>query len=151
MTEINLPIMYLREVVLLPFNDIRLEFNNDIDKNILKLAERNYDNHLLLVNLKDPLEESPTINELPKIGIVSKIKSKIDLPNGISRVVLTGISRVNILNYIETTEYISAFTSSVSSAFLVLTPFSVKLTVKFSYTLVSLSDGISLTRMSYLV
>lgn len=114
MTEINLPVMYLREVVLLPYNDIRLEFTNDIDKNILKLSEKNYDSHLLLVNLKDPLEESPTINELPKIGIVSKIKSKIDLSNGVSRVVLSGISRVNILNYIETNEYVSAFTSSIS-------------------------------------
>ena len=32
MTQTNLPILYLRDVVLLPFNDIRLEFSNDIEQ-----------------------------------------------------------------------------------------------------------------------
>lgn len=87
MVETNLPILYLREMVLLPYNEIRLEFTNDEDKKVLSLAEKQHDSHLLLVNLLDPLEEEPDINELPEIGILSKIKSKIDLPNGITRVV----------------------------------------------------------------
>ena len=33
MIETNLPILYLREVVLLPFNEIRLEFTEDKEKN----------------------------------------------------------------------------------------------------------------------
>ena len=36
MIETNLPILYLREVVLLPFNEIRLEFTEDKEKNILE-------------------------------------------------------------------------------------------------------------------
>ena len=109
MFETNLPILYLREVVLLPFNEIRLEFTDEKEKGVLNHAEKNHDGHLLLVNLKDPLEESPLISELPKIGILGKIRSKLELPNGTMRVVLTGIDRVEILSYIETEELMSSF------------------------------------------
>lgn len=109
MVETNLPILYLREMILLPYNEIRLEFTNDEDKKVLSLAEKQHDSHLLLVNLLDPLEEEPDINELPEIGILSKIKSKIDLPNGITRVVLIGIDRVSISSYAKIENTLSAF------------------------------------------
>lgn len=111
MTQTNLPILYLRDVVLLPFNDIRLEFSNDIDKKILNIAESNYDGYVLLINLNDPLEEEPDYNTLPDIGILGKIKSKIDLPNGITRVVMTGIDRVEIVS-INNNDFLSAFVIS---------------------------------------
>ena len=109
MVETNLPILYLREMVLLPYNEIRLEFTNDEDKKVLSLAEKQHDSHLLLVNLLDPLEEEPDISELPEIGILSKIKSKIDLPNGITRVVLIGVDRVSISSYAKIGNTLSAF------------------------------------------
>lgn len=109
MVETNLPILYLREVILFPYNEIRLEFTSISDLEILNISEKVYDNHILLINLQDPLEENPSFKELPKIGILGKIKSKIALSNGITRVVISGTSRVEILNYIETNEIISAF------------------------------------------
>ena len=112
MTHTNLPILYLRDVVLLPFNDIRLEFSNDIDKKILNIAESNYDGYVLLINLNDPLEEEPDYNTLPDIGILGKIKSKIDLPNGITRVVMTGIDRVEIVSINNNNDFLSAFVIS---------------------------------------
>lgn len=108
MTQTNLPILYLRDVVLLPFNDTRLEFSNDIDKKILNIAESNYDGYVLLINLNDPLEEEPDYNTLPDIGILGKIKSKIDLPNGITRVVMTGIDRVEVVSF-NNDDVLSAF------------------------------------------
>ncbi len=112
MTQTNLPILYLRDVVLLPFNDTRLEFSNDIDKKILNIAESNYDGYVLLINLNDPLEEDPDYNTLPDIGILGKIKSKIDLPNGITRVVMTGIDRVEIVSINNNNDFLSAFVIS---------------------------------------
>ncbi|CDE39571.1 lon protease [Firmicutes bacterium CAG:321] len=112
MTQTNLPILYLRDVVLLPFNDIRLEFSNDIDKKILNIAESNYDGYVLLINLNDPLEEEPDYNTLPDIGILGNIKSKIDLPNGITRVVMTGIDRVEIVSINNNNDFLSAFVIS---------------------------------------
>ena len=113
MTQTNLPILYIRDVVLLTFNDIRLEFSNDIDKKILNIAESNYDGYVLLINLNDPLEEEPDYNTLPDIGILGKIKSKIDLPNGITRVVMTGIDRVEIVSINNNNnDFLSAFVIS---------------------------------------
>ena len=109
MIETNLPVLYLRDSVLLPFNDIRLEFNNESDKKILNVSEEKYDGHLLLVNLKDPLEVSPDPQKLPKIGILGKIKSKLDLPNGITRVVLSGIDRVQIISLNENNDILYSF------------------------------------------
>ena len=109
MIETNLPVLYLRDSVLLPFNDIRLEFNNENDKKILNISEEKYDGHLLLVNLKDPLEVSPDPQKLPKIGILGKIKSKLDLPNGITRVVLSGIDRAQIISLNENNDILYSF------------------------------------------
>ena len=109
MMETNLPVLYLREVVLLPYNEIRLEFTDDNEKKIVDYSDKFHDGHILLVNLLDPLEESPSINELPKIGILSKIKSKLQLSNGIMRVVLTGIDRVEILQFTQNNDIFSSF------------------------------------------
>ena len=111
MTITNLPILYLREDVLLPFNEIRLEFTIDKDKEILNTAEKYHDSHILLINLIDRLEEEPEINNLPKYGVLGKIKSKIVLPNGVARVVITGIDRVEIVNYVETDKGLYSFVS----------------------------------------
>lgn len=108
MIETNLPILYLREVVLLPFNEIRLEFTLDKEKEILSISSQNYDDNVLLINLLDPLEEAPLVNDLSKIGILAKIKSRLDLPNGITRVVLKGIDRVQMVSYVNNNNYMSA-------------------------------------------
>lgn len=101
MVETNLPVMFLKEQILLPYNELRLEFTSETDKLILNTSESYHDSYLLLVNLSDPLEVNPTLRELPKVAILGKIKSKIELPNGIVRVVLVGIDRVEVLNYVE--------------------------------------------------
>lgn len=101
MVETNLPIIFLKEHILLPYNELRLEFVSENDKLVLNMAELYHDSHLLLINLTDPLEINPSIRELPKVGVLGKIKSKIELPNGTVRVIIVGIDRVEILNYIE--------------------------------------------------
>lgn len=101
MVETNLPILFLRDVVLLPYNELRIEFSKEYEKKILEISERRHDNHILFVNLVDSLEEKPSVRKLPKIAILGKIKTKITLPNGVVRIVVVGIDRVEVLNYIE--------------------------------------------------
>lgn len=101
MVETNLPVMFLKDQILLPYNELRLEFTSETDKSIINISESYHDSYLLLVNLSDPLEVNPTVRDLPKVAILGKIKSKIELPNGIVRVVLVGIDRVEVLNYVE--------------------------------------------------
>jgi len=101
MVETNLPVLFLRNVVLLPYNELRIEISTELEKNILNISEKGHDNHLLFVNLNDALEERPNIRKLPKIAILGKIKTKLELPNGIIRLVIIGIDRVEVLNYYE--------------------------------------------------
>lgn len=105
MVKTNLPVIFLKDVVLLPNNELRIELHSENEKMILGLSEMYHDNHILLVNLKNPKEEQPLLSELPKIAVLAKIKTKIELPNGIVRLVFIGIDRVEILNYIENNEH----------------------------------------------
>lgn len=109
MVETNVPVMILKEIIVLPFNEVRIEFKTEREKNILNGSERDHDNYLLLVNLADPLEENPRLKELPKIAVLGKIKSKISLPNGIVRTVIAGVDRVEVLDYFEGENYIQSF------------------------------------------
>ena len=69
----NLPVIILKGIVLLPNNDIRLEFENDGSKNIIDVAELFHDNKVLVVSQIDVLEEMPNINELERHAVISKI------------------------------------------------------------------------------
>ncbi|HHT38505.1 MAG TPA: endopeptidase La [Mollicutes bacterium] len=99
MVKTTLPVILLRGMVLLPYSEIRLEINNDIDKKILELAEENHDNNILIVPLSNPLDESFEVNELSKIAVMGKINLKMELQNGITRVVIAGLNRVSVYNY----------------------------------------------------
>lgn len=101
MVETNLPVLVLKDIVLFPYNEIRVEFSKTCDKLVLANASKYNDSHILLINLYDPLEENPSIKDLPNVGIIGRIKSKIELSNGVVRVVIAGLARVEVLNYLE--------------------------------------------------
>ncbi len=98
MVKTNLPVIILRGAVLLPYCEFRLELNNDIDKHVLEVSEKNHDSHILLVSQVNPLDENIDINKLPNIGTVAKVTMKMQIGKT-TRVVLEGINRVNILEY----------------------------------------------------
>lgn len=95
----NLPVLLLKNMVLFPYNEIRLEFENDNDKKLLSLSESCYENSILIVNPNDSLETDPEIDELPNYGVVGKIKMKLDMPNGKTRIILLGENRAKIYAY----------------------------------------------------
>lgn len=95
----NLPVLLLKNMVLFPYNEIRIEFDTDNDKKLISLSESCYDSSILIVNPKDSLEMNPEINELPNYGTVGKIKMKLDMPNGKTRIILSGESRAKIYAY----------------------------------------------------
>ena len=95
----NLPVLLLKNMVLFPYNEIRIEFETDEEKKLIALAESCYDNKILIVNPKDTLEESPEIEELPNFGVVGKIKMKLEMPNGKTRIIILGESRARVFAY----------------------------------------------------
>ena len=95
----NLPVLLLRKLVLLPYQEARVELNIDLSKKIMDLSEKFYNNKLLVICPINTLESSPTESDLPTVGTLTKIKSKIILPNGNYRVVLSGLNRVKVHEY----------------------------------------------------
>lgn len=116
MIKTDLPVILLRGIVLLPNNDIRLEFDNDVSKSIIDVAELFHDNNILVVSQNDPLEETPEVKELPKIGVMAKISRRMELPNGKTRIIVKGIKRAKIYEYLnlnKTSEILEAIASEI--------------------------------------
>ena len=96
----DLPVILLRGIVLLPNNEIRLEFDNEMSRNIIDIAELFHDKNLLVVSNSDPLEEKPDLKDLPKTGVISHISHRMELPNGKTRVIIKGIRRATVYEYL---------------------------------------------------
>lgn len=97
----NLPVIVLKGIVLLPYNDIKLEFDKESSKNIISLAANSYDNNILMINDINNIEENIEISSLPNYGLIASITNIIELPNGNLRVVLSGKKRVGVSKYNE--------------------------------------------------
>ena len=101
MNNLSIPVILLKQVALLPHNELRLEFDNKDSKKIIDEALLSYDNKVFVVTKLDYLEESTLIEDLPLIGVVANIKSRMELPNGKTRVVLSGLNRALVSSYIK--------------------------------------------------
>jgi len=93
------PVMLLKGLILLPNQEVKIEINNDLSKSVTSLANAEYNRHLLVITPKNTLEETPEVSDLPEVGVIGKIKSRIELPNGNVRLTIKGIERVRILNF----------------------------------------------------
>ena len=98
----KLSILLLKKLVLLPNQEIRLEINNDVSKNAIDDAIKNYDSNILVISPINLLEEKPNVNDLPRVGVIGKIKTKIKLPNGNYRIIVKGLNRVQVIEYFQT-------------------------------------------------
>ncbi len=100
MIKSNLPVILLKKLVLLPYQEVRIELNNKTSKKVIEISREYHNNEVLVVCPINTLEENPDTSDLPKIGVVGRIKSSIELPNGNLRVLITGIKRVKIYSYV---------------------------------------------------
>lgn len=95
----NLPVMLLKGLVLIPNQEVKLDINNKISKKIVMISSKNYNDELLIVCPKDQKEEVPEVTDLPFVGVVCEITSKIELPNGHLKIKVKGLRRVAIEEY----------------------------------------------------
>ena len=116
MVETNLPIILLKNNILFPYSEIRVEVVKTQDKLVVENSLKYHDGNLLLINLEDPLEENPNIRDLPNYGVVGRIKSRIELSNGTVRCVIAGLERVQVLNYLKSDyDFLEAFVVPVEA------------------------------------
>ena len=95
----NVPVLLLKKLSLLPYQEVRIELSNELSKEIIDLSIKKHNNKILILVPDNTLEEAPSIKDLPNMGILTYIKSSIELPNGNYRVVIQGLNRVEVINY----------------------------------------------------
>ena len=101
MLKTKLPVIVLRNIVLLPLGEIKLEVAEVLDKEIIYNAINEHNGYVLLVSPKYATNEILSKEDLPKIGIIGKITSNFELPNTNIRLSITGINRAFIYDYIQ--------------------------------------------------
>ena len=99
----NVPVIILKNLVILPKQEIKLELNNLISEKTIKEASLNYQSQILVIAPIDSKEEEPNVDDLPKVGVITHIKSKIEVSGGI-QVKLQGIKRVAVNRYYSNNE-----------------------------------------------
>lgn len=110
----NLPVIILRGIVLLPNNEIRLEFEGNINQMVIDSSYMFHNNKVLIVSQVN-YETTEKIDKLPNIGVIATIKNRLELPNGRLRLVLKGLNRAMVHEYLETkgSDMIEAIVSKV--------------------------------------
>lgn len=99
MNENVIPVFILNELVILPNQDIKIDLINESTKKVIKESSKKYSDNILVIAPKNPLESSPSIDDFPNVGVIAKIKSKIELSDNKMRIVIRGKKRVNIDKY----------------------------------------------------
>lgn len=104
-TEGTLPSIAIRGLAPFPHTDVRTEVGRAASKTALLEAERNHNNHVVLLIQKNPMVESPKESDLLTYGVVAKIGIKIKLPNGNFKVKFDPIVRAEILSFEQNEPY----------------------------------------------
>ena len=66
----NIPVILLKNLVILPNQEIKLELNNVISGKAINDASSNFKSEILVVAPMDLLEEEPSVDDLPKVGVI---------------------------------------------------------------------------------
>lgn len=111
----NLPVIILKGIILLPNCDLKVEFDSKEYKTLLDTAELFHDNKVLVIQKENDLEETTQMKSLPKIGVIAHISHKLELPNGRVRFILTGVSRVKVLEYLTTESNLESIITSIQT------------------------------------
>lgn len=99
----NIPVIILKNLIILPNQEIKLELNNTISKKTVVEATNKYNSEILVIAPMDTFEEEPGVDDLPKVGVVAKIKSRIATDGGM-KIKLKGLKRVAVNKYYNTTD-----------------------------------------------
>ena len=89
----EIPTILMKNLVILPNQEIKTDIKTELSKKTVFEASKNNNGFVLITS---PINDE---NDLPKVGVIAKIKSKIELTNNNLRVTFRGKNRVNIIKY----------------------------------------------------
>jgi len=104
---IELPLLASRGVVVFPHMVIPLLVGREKSKEALERAMLN-EKEIIVTAQKDEAIEEPGKDDLYKVGTITEVKQLVKLPNGMIKVIVEGIQRGQIVDFVEEEEYFSA-------------------------------------------
>ncbi len=105
LVTMNLPVLPLRDVVVFPHMVIPLFVGRQKSIDGLEAAMKTPEKQIMLVAQKEPTQDNPTDKDIYDIGAVATILQLLKLPDGTVKVLVEGIKRGKIVEFIETEPY----------------------------------------------
>ena len=102
----KLLVLIINDMVIFPNNEVRVEYDNVYDKQMIDIVDKIDDDLMLIVNPID--ENNIDVTSFPKYGVLGRLKLKMNVPNGKTRIVIEGIERVEISSYVEDGQFFRA-------------------------------------------
>ncbi|WP_408609357.1 endopeptidase La [Caldicellulosiruptor changbaiensis] len=103
-TKRTIPVIPLRGLVVFPYMMLHFDVGRQISLKALEEA-MNSDQQVLLLAQKDPKQEEPSPQDLYQYGTVAKIKQMLKLPSETSRILVEGLSRAKVIDYVSVDPY----------------------------------------------
>ena len=100
----ELPLLASRGVIVFPHMVIPLLVGRD--KSVAALEEAMMEEKKIVIAAqKDETVEDPEIDDIYQFGTIAEVKQLVKLPNGMIKVVVEGLERAEVIEYIDTEEY----------------------------------------------
>ncbi len=100
------PLVALRGLVIFPYVIASFEVGRETTKNAIDYAQRN-NGLIFLVSQKDEKIENVTSDDIFSLGVIAKIRQVISLNSSNLKVVVEGVSRAEILDFVQTEPFIT--------------------------------------------
>jgi ATP-dependent Lon protease len=100
----ELPLLASRGVIVFPHMVIPLLVGRD--KSVAALEEAMMEEKKIIIAAqKDETVEEPEIADIYSFGTIAEVKQLVKLPNGMIKVVVEGLERAEVIEYLDTEEY----------------------------------------------
>ena len=101
LVTMNIPVLPLRDVVVFPHMVIPLFVGRQKSIKGLESAMQTDEKQIMLVAQKEPTQDDPTDKDLYDVGAVATILQLLKLPDGTVKVLVEGIKRGKITQFLE--------------------------------------------------
>lgn len=103
----KLAVLPLRGVLVFPYMVLHLDVGRERSISAIEHS-MGEDNRIVLMAQKDSKKSEPTESDLHQVGTEARIKQMIKLPGGTLRILVEGLNRVKILNYVSGEQFLEA-------------------------------------------
>ncbi len=117
---VNLPLLPLRDIVVFPQMVAPLFVGREQSIGALEKATET-DKLIFLVSQKDPKVDNPTEQDIYRVGTIGKVAQLLKLPDGTVKVLVEGVRRGKIVDFMAEKELLSAQVAPLEEP-LVMTP-----------------------------